>query len=124
MAEFLRRARPRGLAKAPSSRERSWRIGCTRMTLPSFGQLDRSGDDGDVDEGAGPHPASPVGGPGEGDLAVVVRQPGHGQPGGGVAGLARHPGPRGTVAMIGTQPLRSSFAAAVTGNSNTSRPLK
>ena len=36
MAEFLRRARPRGLAKAASSRERSWRIGWTRMTLASL----------------------------------------------------------------------------------------
>ena len=36
MAEFLRRARPRGLAKAASSRERSWRIGWTRMTLTSL----------------------------------------------------------------------------------------
>jgi hypothetical protein len=36
VAEFFRLGRPFGLAKAPSSRERSWRIGWIRMTLPSL----------------------------------------------------------------------------------------
>src|SRR5215468_1426386 len=36
MAEFFRRGRPLGLAKAPSSLARSWRMGWTRMTWPSL----------------------------------------------------------------------------------------
>src|SRR5215469_7743878 len=55
--------------------------------LAVLGQLDRPGDDGDVDEGAGPHPAGPAGGAGEDDGAVAVGQPGHGQALGGVPGL-------------------------------------
>ncbi len=45
------RGRPLGLANAPSSRERSCRIGCTRMTLRHRRQLHRAGHDGDVDAG-------------------------------------------------------------------------
>ncbi len=51
------------------------RVDADDLAVP--GELDRPGDDGDVDEGAGPHPAGPVGGPGEGDLAVVVGEAGH-----------------------------------------------
>jgi len=51
------------------------------------------------------HPPGPVGGAGEGELAVVVGQAGHSQPGGGVAGLADDPGTRGTVILVLPQPL-------------------
>jgi len=51
------------------------------------------------------HRPGPVGGAGEGELAVVVGQAGHSQPGGGVAGLADDPGTRGTVSLVLPQPL-------------------
>jgi len=51
------------------------------------------------------HRPGPVGGVGEGELAVVVGQAGHSQPGGGVAGLADDPGTRGTVSLVLPQPV-------------------
>src|SRR6202012_1864803 len=73
--------------------------------LAVFGQLDRAGDDGDVDEGAGPGPAGPVLGAGEGDLAVVVGQPGDGQARGRVPGAPGDPHPGYPVGLVGAQPL-------------------
>ena len=94
MAEFLRRGRPWGLAKAPSSRERSWRIGWTRMTLPS---LDSWTDPATMVTSMGwrAHPAAGVAGAGEADHPGAVGQPGDRQPGGGIPGPALAAGARG-----------------------------
>jgi len=105
MAEFLRRGRPLGLAKAPSSRARSCRMGWTRMTWPSRDSCTRPGHDRDVDGLAGPAAPGRIRGPCEADHSGGVGELGDRQPGGGVPCPAGYRGPRQPVRLIVAHPL-------------------
>ena len=69
----MRRGRPPGLAKAPCSRVRSWRIGWTADEFAAGGDLDDVTDDRDLDLAAAVGVADPVVRAGEADVARTSR---------------------------------------------------
>jgi hypothetical protein len=106
VAEFFLLGLPLGLANAPSSLARSWRMGWTRMTWPSLDSwTDPATMVPSMEACAQRRPAGWVGLAGEGDHPGVVRQPGHRQPGSGIPCAACQAGPRCPVRLVLAQPL-------------------
>ena len=75
-AALVRSGSPPGLARAPCSRVRSWRIGWVRISSVDV-DLDGVADDGHLDLAAPVGVADPVAGPGEADVAGRVDLAGH-----------------------------------------------
>ena len=85
----MREGRPPALAKAPCSRERSWRIGWTLEDFAAGGDLDVVADDRDLDLAADVCSPDPIARAGEADVARRVDLAGHALADGGLP----RPGP-------------------------------
>ena len=89
-ADFVRRGRPLGVLKTPSSLDRAWQIGWTRITRPSTASWTEPATIATWTLArAQRRPQAGVRGPGEADRTGSVGQPGHHQR--GVCGIQ---GPR------------------------------